>query len=203
MKKMSLLMALIFLPSLAVTSDTSFSDGAWLQDGVKWVNAPRDINPHLQSGSAAVLYFGKDQTFALIYCTVGREPNKYITISHGDPQNVFLGKWEIKGENILIEYRLVSRTILKIPKEELPGPIQHATMKVSNNILSFDRKTFRPTPGLNERTFHRTPELDKSAAEVVNGLPRSSRKVEGGKANTTDKTEAFIHTTLLNTFTTR
>jgi hypothetical protein len=173
MKKMFLLLVLIFLPSLAVRSDTNFLDGAWLQDDVKWVNAPPDINPQLQSGSAAVLYFGKDQTFALIYCTVGREPKKYMTISHGDPQNLFLGKWETRGENILVEYRLVSRTIHTIPKEELPGPIQHATMKVSHNILSFDRKTFRPTPGLNERIFHRTPELDKSAAEVLSGTERS------------------------------
>jgi hypothetical protein len=173
MKKMLLLMVLIFLPSLAVRSDTIFSDGAWLQDGVKWVNAPRAINPHLQSGSATVLYFDKDQTFALIYCTVGREPKKYVTISHGDPQNVFLGKWEIKGENILVEYRLVSRTIHIIPKEELPGPIQHATMTISHGNLTFDGKTFRPTPGLNESTFRRTPELDKSAAEVVSGTPRT------------------------------
>jgi len=162
MKKTFLLMVFIFLPSLAARSDDSFPNGAWLQDGVRWINAPRTINPHLQGGSAAVLYFGKDQTFALIYCTVGREPKKYITISHGDPLNVFLGKWEIKGDNISLEYRLVFRTIRVIP-EELPGPVQQATMKASHNILNFDMKTFNPTPGLNETTFRRTPGLDAGA----------------------------------------
>jgi hypothetical protein len=161
MKKMLPLMVLIFLPSLAVRSDTSFSDGAWLQDGVKWVNAPRDINPQLQSGSAAVLYFGKDQTFALIYCTVGREPKKYMTISHGDPRSVYIGKWEVHGNDIAIEYRLVDRTV-KIKGEKLPGQIQHAAIKMSRNILSFDKKIFR-----------RSLELDKSAAEVLSGTERT------------------------------
>jgi hypothetical protein len=172
MKKTLLLMVLIFLPSLAARSDESFPNGAWLQDGVRWINAPRSINLHLQGGSAAVLYFGKDQAFVLIYCTVFREPKKYITISHGDPLNVFLGKWEIRGDNISVEYRIVFRTIRIIP-EELPGPIQHATMKFSRSVLSFDRKTFHPTPGLNESTFRRTPGLDESAIEVVNGTPRT------------------------------
>lgn len=172
MKKTLLLVVLIFLPSLAAGSDESFPIGAWLQDGVRWINAPRTINPHLQSGSAAVLYFGKDNTFELIYCTVIREPKKYITISHGDPLNVFLGKWEVKGGNISLEYRLVFRTIRIIP-EELPGLIQHEMMKVLNNTLSFDRKTFHQTPGLNEITFRRTAGLDESAIEVVNGSSRT------------------------------
>jgi hypothetical protein len=88
------------------------------------------------------------------------------------PLNVFLGKWEVKGDNISLEYRLVFRTIRIIP-EELPGPIQHETMKVFNKALSFDRKTFHQTPGLNEITFRRTAGLDESAIEVVNGTSRT------------------------------
>jgi hypothetical protein len=79
-----LLLVLIFSSTLAAGSDASIPDGAWLQDGVR-SNAPRMINPHLQGGSAAVVYFGQDQTIALIYCSVFRELKKYIAIGSGDP----------------------------------------------------------------------------------------------------------------------
>jgi hypothetical protein len=82
-----------------------------------------------------------------------------MTISHGDPRGVFIGKWNVHGSEIDIEYRLVDRTI-QIKGEKLPGPIQHATIKVSHNILNFNRNSFR-----------RSRELDKSAAEVVSGTP--------------------------------
>lgn len=153
------LLLLLCLPALAGGTDDGRVQGAWLLNSVKWTNAPADINPHLQSGPAEILYFRQDRTFALIYCVVNRVPKQYEIISHGDPQDVYLGKWEAEGDNIAVEYRLVSRTV-KIKGEALPGPIQHATIKASDRVLHLERKT-----------FHRTVGLDKSAAEVVNGLP--------------------------------
>jgi hypothetical protein len=82
-KNLIQLLVLIFSSTLAAGSDPSIPDGAWLQDGVR-SNAPRMINPHLQGGSAAVVYFGQDQTIALIYCSVFREPKKYIEIGNDD-----------------------------------------------------------------------------------------------------------------------
>jgi hypothetical protein len=84
-KNLILLLVHIFSSTLAAGSDASIADGAWLQDGVRWNDAPRIVNPRLQGGSAAVLYFGRDQTIALIYRSVFREPKKYIAIGSGDP----------------------------------------------------------------------------------------------------------------------
>ncbi|HLZ12103.1 MAG TPA: hypothetical protein VKP58_05900 [Candidatus Acidoferrum sp.] len=155
----ALLLLLLCLPVLAAATDEGRVRGAWLLNSVKWTNAPADINPHLQSGPAEILYFRQDHTFALIYCVVNRVPKQYEAISHGDPQDVYLGKWEAQGDDIVVEYRLADRTV-KIKGEALPGPIQHATIKTSRGILHLEKGS-----------FHRSADLDKDAAEVVGGLP--------------------------------
>jgi hypothetical protein len=58
MGSLSFVAILVLCPSEAPLA------GAWLLDGVKWTNAPRDIDPQLQSGGAGVLYFRKDHSFA-------------------------------------------------------------------------------------------------------------------------------------------
>lgn len=161
LKKILLLVVLALLPSLPVRPDESLPSGAWLQDGVKWNNAPRDINPGLQAGGAAVIYFRRDHNFALIDCIVVRAPKEYMSISHGDPRGVYLGKWEVQGSDIAIEYRLVERTV-QLTGEKLPGPVLQGTIHVSHNALSFERKTFR-----------RSPNLDESAAEAFSAAQRA------------------------------
>jgi hypothetical protein len=111
MKTLTALLLLVCLPVLAAGLDEGHVQGAWLQDGVKWTKAPPDINPHLQAGQAEILYFGKDQGFTIIYCVVNRVPKEYETISHGDGQVVYRGKWEAQGDDIAVEYRLVDRTV--------------------------------------------------------------------------------------------
>jgi hypothetical protein len=147
----------VCLPALAAGLAQEQVHGAWLQDGVKWTKAPPDINPQLQTGEAEILYFDKDQTFAVVHCVVNRVPKQYQTISHGDGEVVYRGRWTGVGDTIAVDYRLVSRTVA-IKGEELPGPIQHATIRESGGTLSFDRKAFR-----------RTPTLDKSVTEILSG----------------------------------
>lgn len=138
--------------------------GAWLQDGIKWINAPAEINAHLQTGQAALLYFGPDHTFAIIYCVVNRVPKQYMTISHGDGQVVYLGKWEAAGDQISTTYRLMSRTV-QIKGEKLPGPELRATIKKSHVLLVLQSKSYR-----------RVDALDKNAADVVNRAKQQSNK---------------------------
>ena len=171
MRTLTVLLLVVCLPILVAGLDQDHVQGAWLKDGVKWINAPAGINPRLKLGDAEILYFGKDQTFAIIYCVVNRVPNEYETSSHGDGQVVYRGKWEVKGDDIAIEYRLVSRTV-KIKGEALPGPIQHTTIRASRGVLHLEKST-----------FHRAAGLDKDAAEVVGGLPQSSRSVGDPKAD--------------------
>jgi hypothetical protein len=162
MRALALLLLSFCWLSCPRSSDTNVVEGAWLEDGVKWTNAPRDINPHLQSAQAEVLYFGKDHKFGLIHCTVIRQPKQKITISNGDPRGVYQGEWTCGEHALSVTYRLVEATIL--PKgQALPGPIQHGTIKSSHNSLTFDEKSFRRVVG-----------LDQSADEAVNGIKAAS-----------------------------
>src|SRR5436190_3280814 len=131
--------------------------GAWLQSDVKWTNAPAEINARLQSGEATVLYFRPDHSFALINCVVNRVPIEYMTISHGDGQVVYLGRWAAAGDQITVTYRLVSRTV-EIKSEKVPGPFKRGTIKTSHAVLN-----------MSARRYHRSKAVDESAAEVVNG----------------------------------
>ena len=150
------------LPMLLLGHDERQVEGAWLRDGVEWTKAPEGMNPHLKLGDAQILYFGKDHTFLIIYCVIYRAPKQGEVISHGDPRDVYLGKWEVRGDDIIVKYRLVGRTV-RIKGEELPGPVQHSSIKVSRDILYLEKNSFRRAEG-----------LDKDAAEVMAGLQNTS-----------------------------
>ena len=137
--------------------DETILPGAWLQEGAKWENAPPDINPHLQSAQVEVLYFAKDRSFAIIDCTVGREPGKYEVISHGDPKGIYRGEWRPDGDGIEVVYRLEFRTI-RIQGQRLPGPVYRGSIKLSGALLNFNHLTFR-----------RDSSLDASASETLRG----------------------------------
>ncbi len=181
-------LALLILTSLFVVawgaSDKEAPRGAWLQDGLKWTQAPPDINPHLRSAQAAILFFGEDHKFAIIYCTVGRETKKYMTISNGDPRGVYRGEWTANQSSISVTYRLEEATILQ-KGQTLPGPMQRATVKISQgSVMTFEAKTFR-----------RAVALDKSASEAVYGVRQSSRNLGGQKDKPSVKSEEATPTT--------
>ena len=155
-KKFILLTVILCFPLIGVIPSQDFPQGAWLRDGSKWESAPRDINPQLQSAEAAILYFGKDHKFALIYCTVGRAPKQYMVISNGDPRNVYEGEWKTEDKSISVTYRLVEATILR-SDQKLPGPIRHGIIELSNGTVVIFKK----------ETYRRVAALDRSAAEAV------------------------------------
>ncbi len=158
MRVLALLLSLFWL-SAAGIADGNTLEGAWLEDGIKWIDAPSDINPHLQSAQAAILYFGKDHKFGLIYCTVVRQAKQNMTISNGDPRGVYRGEWNANEHAVSVTYRLVEATILP-SGQKLPGPVQSATIKLSAGPdLVFDGKS-----------FSRAVTLDLSADEAVNGI---------------------------------
>jgi hypothetical protein len=190
MKKFILLLILLYPLRMGGASPANALEGAWLQDGIKWTNAPPDINPHLQSGRALILYFGKDRAFSRIYCVVGRVPKEYMTISHGDPLTLYRGRWEAEIDGIAVEYRLVSRTVPAIG-ERLPGPIHVAMIKNSAGVLSFEGKMFR-----------REAALDKGAAEAVYGVSQSSRNAPEKQGDALPKPQATIPATRQDTPTT-
>jgi hypothetical protein len=162
MKKLAILLCLFVLSLQARAFGGEKPEGAWLEDGVKWVKVRADINPHLQWAQATILYFGKDEKFGRIECTVNRVPGKYMNISVGDPRGVYYGEWKANGSVMTLKYRLVEATVRRIGSE-LPGPVEEREIKVSAGpVFTFEGKT-----------FHRAVALDKSAAEALNGVPPS------------------------------
>jgi hypothetical protein len=109
-----------------------------------------------QWSQTAVIYFGKDHKFALIYCTVHQVPNKYMTISNGDPRRVYTGEGSIHDDTVALTYQLVEQTIV-VQGQKLPGPVQHANIKTSS----------RPTLGFAGKRFRREVALDESAHRAM------------------------------------
>jgi hypothetical protein len=149
----TVLMSWLFCSTPAIGAQVL--DGAWLQNNIKWVTAPPDVNPNLHCGQAIILFLGTDHTFSLIYATVNRVPKKYEVISEGDGQVVFIGTWQSSGENFIVKYRLVSRTV-QVAGEALPGPIKQDRIRKTLSGLMFE-----------QNTFHRSVALDVSVRDVV------------------------------------
>ena len=134
MKKLTTLLFLFLLSLYVRASDNDKLRGAWLEEGVKWMNVRADVNPHLQWAQAGILYFDKDNKFGLIYCTVNRVPGKYMIISAGDPRGVYKGEWKTNDHTISITYQLVEATVLKVG-EKLPGPMKSGTIEVPSTPI--------------------------------------------------------------------
>lgn len=154
MKMVAILFLVLSQSTLAVAPNQTALEGAWLEADSKWINAPKDVAPGEQGSQTAVLYFGKDRKFTLMYCTVIRVPQKYMNISNGDPRGVYRGEWSIHDDTISLTYRLVEQTVA-LQNQKLPGPIQHADIKIpSGPTLSFAKKRFRREVALDESASH-------------------------------------------------
>ena len=131
--------------------------GAWLQTDLKWESAPKQVNPHLRTSTGALLYFGDDHTFALMYCVVNQVPGEYTSISHGDGIALYRGRWTVDRKGVAVWYEFVSMRPKQWPG--FPGqglPIEHAIIHLHRNQLS-----------LSDMKFVREPKLDEDAGEAV------------------------------------
>lgn len=131
--------------------------GAWLQSNLEWERAPKQVNPSLRTGTAALVYFADDHTFAVIYCVVNQVPGEYISISHGDGVALYRGQWTPDRKGVAVWYEFVPVR----PKQwtGFPGaglPIEHAIIHRDQNQLS-----------LGDMKFLREPKLDEDAYEVM------------------------------------
>lgn len=147
--------ALLSLVTNVAAETVRVPEGAWLQDGIKWSKAPKEINPKLSSGRAAIAYFGPDHRFALIYATVNRVQGEYEVICNGCGQVVYTGSWDLVEKTVTVKYRLVSRTV-QVAGEQLPGPVKEDTAKIHGDAVVF--------LGL---SFHRSAALDTSVREFI------------------------------------
>lgn len=130
--------------------------GAWVQEDVKWAKAPHAVVPHSEEGEAEVLYFGKDQMFALIACVLNRGAKGRVTISAGEGQAIYVGSWSREGEEVGVSYRLVSKTAggagsgTGAGGAAVPGPMQQGSIKRVGEGLQMREKKFRRAKDLDE-----------------------------------------------------
>lgn len=120
---------------------TTQISGAWRQSGVKWTKPPAELHLDERSAQAGLLYFGPNGQFALIYGNVIQGANRE-TLSHGDGQVVYLGKWTFDRAILQVEYRLVSRTVHR-QGEELPGPLEKKMLQSKDGVLFLDKTRFQ------------------------------------------------------------
>jgi len=154
MRVLTLLFFFLSQSAVGVAPNESALEGAWLDTASKWVKAPKGVAPNEQSSQTAVLYFGKDHKFTLIYCTIIRVPKKSMNLSNGDPRGVYRGEWTVNDNTVSLMYQLVERTV-SIQGQSLPGPIQHATIAMPQDAtLRFDGKQFRREVALDDSASH-------------------------------------------------
>lgn len=170
MKSLVILLAALFLASPVLPASDNVTEirpaGTWIQNDVKWKNAPESGNPHLQVADVKLLLFNADHTFAVVECVLNRVPHKYIAISHGDGEIVYLGTWQSVANHIVANYRLVSRTVA-LEGERLPGEEQREVVTGSRSLLRFGG-----------RSYKRTRALEKSTTEIADIARKRELKEE-------------------------
>jgi hypothetical protein len=161
----------VFLSSLTIPShgQTAQVPGCWRQDKIKWTKPPAELHLNERFAEAGLLYFGPNNQFALVYGTVIQGPTSE-TLSNGDGRVVYLGTWKFDGSVVLVEYRLVSRTVLK-EGEILPGPIEEKTLQWRGGILLFDKTRFQRDKRLDDQLLS---VLQGESARARVGLDKAS-----------------------------
>ena len=67
-----------------------------------------------------------------------------MVISHGDGQDVYMGRWTYHNRVVSIRYRLVSVTVESVPPQKLPGSLQEGTVKAYGDRTLTDQKRAKP-----------------------------------------------------------
>jgi hypothetical protein len=136
-----LCIALCLLGGASLNAQVAPPSGAWRQANVTWAKPPAELELKQRSASAAVLYFNADHRFVLLYGLVIQGPASE-GISVGDGRVVYLGTWNLNGQSLHVEYRLVSRTVAK-EGETLPGPVLSEDIKWRGGTFRFKRDRFK------------------------------------------------------------
>jgi hypothetical protein len=130
--------------------------GTWIASDAKWQQVPADVSPGEEFAETTVLVFGTSGKIALIECVVLRKAQEFTNISHGDPQNIFLGTWDLNlpGQ---VRYRLVSRTV-PIKGQTLPGSWTEKPIALAGQDVLLDGQR-----------YSKFPVLEVNAREVLRG----------------------------------
>ena len=149
MTKRRTIFFLLCLLSAPLPGQTPLFLGSWLQGGIKWNKPPAELNYLKQHyAESAILYFGPNHEFVLVYGTVIRNPHSE-GLSRGDGRVVYLGTWNAAGTVLRVKYQLVSRTVSKA-NEAIPGPMLMGEIQIKRGALLFEKMQFHGDGRLNK-----------------------------------------------------
>jgi hypothetical protein len=134
-------------------------DGVWMPLHPKWQKAPYGDPASNQTEDVAemdLLCFLGNGQFVLFTGSINRMPGKWTTISEGDPQTIYVGKWKDKLPET-IKYRLVAAT-----EAEVLPKISHIAKLLwgGKGNLIFGGEQYK-----------RAPELDVPVQKVLKETP--------------------------------
>jgi len=97
-----------------------------------WVAAPPEVGYQEESAYVTLLLLEDDGQLFMMDCLLRRRPERAATVSSGDGFNLYSGDWRLgPSGGVDLTYRLRSRSVPRVPHEELPGPETHAHGQVS------------------------------------------------------------------------
>jgi hypothetical protein len=138
----------VWVFSLPLRGQTSSIAGAWLQNDVKWKKPPAELRLKERYAESAILFFGVNDEFAMVYGTVIRGADSE-ELSHGDGRVAYLGTWKSDEGRLRATYRLVSRTV-HVVNEKLPGPTETREIQRAQKSLVFGGMRFHREVGLDQ-----------------------------------------------------
>jgi hypothetical protein len=134
------------------------TNGVWVKLDSAWQPSPRE------SGFASVAYarvlrFAPDGRFSWIACVLLRNDAR-VTISPGDGQVFFFGRWEAADDHATVEY-VKAREMIHVPGSDQPFAIKKiAEAEVVGDTLTFEGLRFTKSFAPNQRAYE----------EMVNGV---------------------------------
>ena len=109
--------ALLLLAIAPAQSQSNSPTGAWVSQG-RWEAAPKEVNRDLRATGAQIIYFEADGSFTRWSGTLYSERHQSATISEGDAETLYSGKWtqlpsgpEIKMRKVYADVRMRDETI--------------------------------------------------------------------------------------------
>jgi hypothetical protein len=138
---------------------TSLTNGLWVKLDSPWQRSPPESG-FTSSAYARVLRFEPDGQLSWIACMLLRN-GKTTTISPGDGQVFFFGKWQPAGDHVAVEYVKVREMVHAADGSDQPFEKKIVTTaRINGEAVTFDGLRFT-------RSF--APDTD-AYEEMVNGV---------------------------------
>lgn len=150
MKQLATIISILFV-AVACHADTPKQqlDTATLTKHL-WVHLDSKWEPYgeetasTQVAYARVLQFAPDGEFSWIACMLLRnEKRNWITISAGDGQVIFMGRWRAMDDAIEVKYVKTYEMVRPIDGSDPPfGKVRDSIVHISGNELTFDGRKY-------------------------------------------------------------